>query len=121
MKKRHTASLRGFAVVLSLGAALVLTSCTSSVQITSEPQGADVQINGQSYGETPVNVNLTDLDFTTFQVTLTKLGYQDKTVVLEKELKTGPFIGGFFIWPFWLWSYGPMDYYNFQLVPKTGQ
>jgi hypothetical protein len=121
MKKLLPSSLRGIAIALSISAAFFLTSCSTSVQITSEPQGADVQINGQSYGTTPVSLNLSDLDFTDYQLTLSKLGYQDRTVVLQKELKTGPFIGGFFIWPFWLWSYGPMESYNFQLTPKAGQ
>ncbi|MCL5267089.1 MAG: PEGA domain-containing protein [Bacteroidetes bacterium] len=106
---------------LVIGAALFLTSCSTSVQLTTEPSGADVEINGQAYGKTPLNLNLTDFDFTQYSVTMRMMGYQDKTVVLEKELKTGPFIGGFFIWPFWLWCYGPMDNYNFQLIPKTGQ
>ena len=113
--------MKTFTVALLLGSALLLSSCSESVQLTSDPPGADVQINGQSYGKTPVTLSLSDFDFTDYQLTLTKMGYQDKTIVLQKELKTGPFIGGFFIWPFWLWSYGPMDNYNFQLTPKSGQ
>ncbi len=121
VKNAKQSLFRASVIALSIGAALLLTSCSTSVQLTTEPSGADVEINGQAYGKTPINVNLTDFDFTDYSVTMRMAGYQDKTVVLEKELKTGPFIGGFFIWPFWLWSYGPMDAYNFQLLPKSGQ
>lgn len=121
MQNSKRSFFRASIIALSIGTALFLTSCSTSVQLTTEPSGADVEINGQAYGKTPINVDLTDFDFTDYSVTMRMAGYQDKTVVLEKELKTGPFIGGFFIWPFWLWSYGPMDTYNFQLIPKTGQ
>lgn len=107
--------------ILIVGTATILSSCSTAVQLTSDPPGADVDINGMSYGKTPVTVTLSDFDFTDYRLTLSKLGYQDKVVVLEKETKVGPVIGGFFIWPIWLWCYGPMDAYNFQLIQKTSQ
>lgn len=121
MKKSKPSSLRTLAVALSIGAALFLTSCSTSVQITSQPPGADVEINGMSYGQTPTTTTLSDFDFTEYRLTLKKLGYQDKTVVLEKETKVGAVIGGFFLWPIWLWAYGPMDQYNFKLEPKQSR
>ena len=120
-RQKKETQMKTFTFALVVGAAFFLSSCSTSVQIASEPQGADVEINGQAQGKTPLSITLSDLDWTQYNVTLRKLGYQDKTVVLEKELKAGPFIGGFFIWPFWVWCYGPMDNYNFQLIPKTGQ
>ncbi len=103
-----------FAIVLST----VFIGCSSSVEITSDPSSADVDINGQSYGETPVNISLSDFDFNVYHLTLTKLGYQDKTITLQNEIKVGPFVGGFIFWPFWFWCYGPQDSYHFKLDPK---
>jgi hypothetical protein len=96
----------------------VLIGCSSSVEIASDPSGADVDINGQSYGETPVDISLSDFDFNVYHLTLTKLGYQDKTITLQNEIKVGPFVGGFIFWPFWLWCYGPQDNYRFKLDPE---
>jgi PBP1b-binding outer membrane lipoprotein LpoB len=38
--------------------AIMLTGCSSTVQILSEPSGADVEINGKSYGKSPVTTSL---------------------------------------------------------------
>ncbi len=121
MKSARLFMTRTLTLALILGTVLLLSSCSTSVQLSTEPPGADVEINGQAQGKTPLTLTMTDFDFTEYSVTFRKLGYQDKTVVLQKELKTGPFIGGFLIWPIWLWCYGPMDAYNFQLVPKASQ
>ncbi len=88
--------------------------------VTSDPSGADVDINGQTMGKTPLTVTLSDFDFSMYRMTLSKLGYADKTVALQKELKAGPFIGGFFVWPFWLWCYGPMETYSYRLDAEAG-
>lgn len=73
--------------------------------------------NGQAMGKTPVTVSLSDFDLTFYRITLTKMGYRDRTVTLEKELKPGAFPGGFIVWPFWLWCHGPMDTYRYKLEP----
>jgi len=99
---------------------LVLVGCSSSVEISSDPPGADVDINGESYGTTPVDISLSDFDFNVYHLALTKLGYRDKTITLQGEIKVGPFVGGFVFWPFWLWCYGPQDTYVFKLEPKGG-
>lgn len=105
-----------FAIVMSA----VLIGCSSSVEITSDPSGANVDINGQSYGKTPANISLSDFDFNVYHLTLTKLGYKDKTVTLQDGIKVGPFIGGFIFWPIWFWCYGPEDTYSFRLEPNRG-
>jgi len=100
---------------------LVLAACSSSVQITSEPSGANVDINGESYGKTPADITLSDFDFNVYRLTLTKLGYTDKTVTLAKEIKIGPFVGGFFsLYLTWLWCYGPKEEFYFKLEPSQG-
>ncbi len=101
--------------VIGLVVSTLLIGCSTSVEITSDPSGADVDINGQSYGKTPAYMTLSDFDFNVYHLTLTKLGYRDKTVTLQNEIKVGPFIGGFIFWPFWLWCYGPQDSYHFRL------
>ncbi len=108
-------------LILSLpvvAASILLASCSTSVYISSEPAGADVEINGQTMGRTPVTISLSDFDLSFYRLTLSKTGYRDKTVALQKELKPGAFIGGFIVWPFWLWCYGPMDTYRYRLEPS---
>jgi len=95
--------------------AIILTGCSTSVQILSEPSGADVEINGKSYGTTPATIKLSDLAFNEYQVRLKKEGYREKNVKLEKEFKTGTFIGGLFLWPLLFWCYGPMEVQKYVL------
>jgi hypothetical protein len=95
--------------------AIMLTGCSSTVQILTEPSGADVEINGKSYGKTPVTTSLSNLAFNEYQVRLKKEGYREKYAKLEKEIKAGPLIGGIFLWPLLFWCYGPTEVQTYVL------
>jgi hypothetical protein len=110
---------RGRPSAIAFVMSILLVGCSTSVLITSDPSGADVDINGQSYGQTPAEMTLSDFDLNVYHLTITKLGFRDKTATLQNELKAGPFLGGFVIWPFWLWCYGPQESYNFKLEPEV--
>jgi PEGA domain/Caspase domain len=109
--------LNSLFTVILIGLSIALSACSTYVFVTSDPSGAEVEINGQTMGQTPVDVALSDFDLNIYHLTLSKPGYRDKKVTLQKELKAAPFIGGFVLWPFWLWCYGPMDTYSYKLEP----
>ena len=97
----------------------LVTSCTTMVNIGSDPQGARVSINGLPVGTTPHTEELSDFVFNTYSVKLELDGYDTVAGELPKEFKAGPFVAGFFvgIWP-WLWMVGPKPFYHFNLVEE---
>lgn len=109
------AKLRNKLFSLLLIFSLLLTACSTAVQITTDPTGADVEINGQPKGKTPLILPLSDFIGSSFQTRFRLPGYKDKYVELQKEFKAGTFVGGLFIWPFLLWSYGPEPTQTFIL------
>lgn len=80
-----------FFLVLLLS--LVVSSCSSivngtsqTVSINSNVKGADVIVNGKTIGQTPYNGPIKRAKTTT--VTLTKSGYDTKTITLSTEVET---------------------------------
>ncbi|MDZ7821884.1 MAG: PEGA domain-containing protein [Candidatus Marinimicrobia bacterium] len=107
-------TLLSFTLVITL----LLTSCSTLVRIdTPNAPGATVKVDGKVWGNTPVEKELSDAIWETYPVEVTKEGYKPYQGELEKELKVGTFIGGFIIWPFWLWTYGPESYQEIDLEP----
>ena len=43
-------------------------------------------------------------------------GYRTIRTKMDKDFKVGAFIGGIFIWPIWLWVWGPSEiqYYDLE-------
>jgi hypothetical protein len=80
-------------VVLALAAA-ALTGCGTifspgpdPVDFGSEPEGAEVIVNGQSMGYTPVTLQLRPEK--TYTVTFRKDGYEPSTVTLTTHVQAG--------------------------------
>lgn len=111
-------SIRKRASILLLVISIFFTACSSAVSITTEPPGADVEINGQVKGKTPLNISLSDFVGNTYKTKFTLPGYKEKYVELQKEIKGGQLVGGFFIWPILLFCYGPESNQNFVLEPQ---
>ena len=94
----------------------ILSSCSTFVEINSEPENAKVTINDIYIGETPVTVVLSNLVTKEYYLTLSKNGYRSVVKQLEKAPKIGPILAGIFFTPIpLLWCYGPKNYYKFQL------
>ncbi len=93
-----------------------LASCSTLVHIDTKPEGAKTRINGRTIDQTPSRTSLSDFIFNQYDIVIEKDGYFPLRINLEKELKFGPIIWGFFLgyWP-WLWAYGPKPYYYFEL------
>ena len=115
-----TSFLLKSAVVL-LAATLLFAGCASSTMINSTPSGAKVVINGEAVGVTPYLYTDTKIVGSLVTLDLTLEGYEPIYTSFRRseEFNVGTFIGGCFVWPFWLWT---MDYkakHNYELVPLS--
>lgn len=103
-----------------LGLLILFGSCTSTTLITTDPPQADVYINGEYVGKSPVPYEDEKIIFSDNTVRITKEGYQEYYDFFSKneEPNVGAIIGGFFIWPVWLWAfeYKPEHHYKLQPV-----
>ena len=85
MKSRLPVAIVIIASLLLSSCALVFKGEESSVNFDTKPAGAEVLINGVSYGTTPVDVKLKS--DTTYKVTL-RQGDQEHTVMLTNNIGT---------------------------------
>lgn len=75
-------------VVFSLvGCATLFKQKSRTVAFNSDPQGADIYINGNRMGKTPLPMNLSNLKAVT--VTFKKEGYEDKTYIINTKVGGG--------------------------------
>lgn len=79
------------------GCATVFKKDHESVSFASTPEGADVYINGERFGKTPLTLNLSNKKSLT--VTFKKDGFKDKTCIINTKIAAGYVIldvlGGF--------------------------
>ena len=104
--------------VLSAFLMVFLASCTTLVTIKSNPPGAQVVVNSRSIGDTPVSMTMSNALWERQLVMLTKRGFTTLNTELVQEIKLRPLIAGFFVWPLWLWAYGPAPDQYFVLEPN---
>lgn len=115
MKKQTLSSkiLLGF-----MATAIFLSSCVSTTLIQSVPSGAKVYVDGATVGTTPHTHSDKKIIFSSTSVVLEKEGYEPlaTTITRDEEPNVGAIIGGFFIWPIWLWAldYKPMRTYELR-------
>jgi hypothetical protein len=69
------------------GCATILKQKTRVVSFDSNPQGADVYLNGDRAGQTPFPYNLSNLK--SVNITFKKDGYLDKTYIINTEVGGG--------------------------------
>ena len=80
----------GLVVVLTLftmNCAAVFTGGRGEVQTTSNPPGAEVWVNGQMMGQTPVTLRL--LTKGEYQVEIKKYGYKTQTFRITNKVGAG--------------------------------
>ena len=110
-------------VSISLAATILLTSCSSTTLIQSNPPGADVYIDNQKKGKTPHSYSDTKIVGSSTNITLKKVGYQDLNVTLVRSERAdvGAIIGGcFLLFPFlWTMRYNPT--HNYELISGSNQ
>ena len=100
---------------LVLISVLVLGSCATLVTIETNVPDATVKLDGQVIGKTPIETKLSDGIWEKYLVVIEKPGYAVFRGSLRREFKVGTFIGGLFLWPLLLWTYGPEPYQTFEL------
>ena len=103
-------------VLLSAGA--LAGGCRSMVYFRSNPEGAQLHINGIPRGETPCTIELKWHTFKTFDVTLEKEGYRPYVARLQGEPKWTFIIIDILCWPLvFINGFGPKQAYQFNLTP----
>jgi len=75
------------AVFSLVGCATLFKQKSRTVAFNSDPQGADIYINGNRMGKTPMPMNLSNLKAVT--VTFKKEGYDDKTYIINTKVGGG--------------------------------
>ncbi len=108
------------AAVLSLGILFFTSGCTSHILINTEPDGAEVYVDGQYLGEAPVDFADSAIVGTTHLVEVKKEGYETTRGQFSRNgnLNVGALIGGLCCLVPFLWV---MDYpatVTYRLRPK---
>ncbi len=75
------------AVFSLVGCATLFKQKSRTVAFNSDPQGADIYINGNRMGKTPMPMNLSNLK--AVPVTFKKEGYDDKTYIINTKVGGG--------------------------------
>jgi hypothetical protein len=84
-------------IVTLLSATVAVTGCASSTQITSDPSGAAVQVDGQPVGNTPANFSEDSVFvWTKHQVTLKKKGYHTYNGTMQATVSVLHLVLGIF-------------------------
>jgi hypothetical protein len=87
------------ALFLSTGCATILKGSRETIDITSDPSGARVQINGMDVGTTPVSAKVNGTDDQLIQVR--KEGFGSRSVLISSSVGVGWVIADVicFFWP----------------------
>ncbi len=82
--RRSIRVLIALLVLISLsGCATVLKGSNEKVSFSSDPSGAEIYINGQYMGKTPLQINLRSKDV--YSIEFRKQGYEPKVVQLNSK------------------------------------
>jgi hypothetical protein len=86
MFKKHTALLVILLVSTASGCASIIDGRTQTVTFNSEPQGAQIIINGMPMGVTPASIGLKRSDYDNANLLFRREGFQDQTVTMRTKL-----------------------------------
>lgn len=104
---------------LVLAVSFLLSSCSSSTMIISDPPGAKVYLDGETVGVTPYRMSDTKIVGSCTSVELKKEGYESfySNICRDEKVDVGAIIGGLFVWvPFlWVMKYKPT--HRYELTP----
>ena len=110
--------MRKISLFLLSCVAFVTFSCTTVTRIESEPSGAKVYLDGAYIGTTPLTQKLSNFAGKEYVLTVIKDGYQIYRAGVEREVKTGPVVGGVVTsiltlgilgWVPFVYCYGPKE------------
>lgn len=75
------------AILFTGGCATLFKGNSSKLDVNSDPQGAQVYVNGNLMGETPVNIKLESKR--TYSIEFKKEGFRTKTVNIQNHVGAG--------------------------------
>jgi hypothetical protein len=104
--------------------AFIASGCASTVLINSTPEGAQVFVDGQAIGYTPVSYTDTGIVMSTRQVELRLDGYEVHRAVVRRdaELNVGALLGGIFcLWPLFLWVLDYPSRVHYEMRPLRAE
>lgn len=107
---------------LLFGLVLVFsTGCASTVRITSNPEGADVTVDGRYIGQTPTTYTDTAVILSTRQVRVEKPGYRttETTISRDGDLNVGALVGGIVCLVPFLWLLDYPSVVTYELRPES--
>jgi len=91
----------------------------STVTINSDPPGAEVRLDNQKAGITPVALRLSNALWENPIVRIRADGYREIYGTLQREVKGVNLVVGLLLcWPSLLWCYGPDEYQHFDLIEE---
>ncbi|MBO5753862.1 MAG: hypothetical protein J6S69_09300 [Proteobacteria bacterium] len=106
-----------------LGLSFLLMSCSTTTHFTSNVP-VDVYVNGTYVGKTPnASISLSDAVWENPTCKAVTSDNQSFPCNIKREPKIPTIIGGIFLWPLWLWAYGPQDQQNINIpdMPNSVQ
>ena len=101
--------MKVFRNIMMIALIVAVVGCSTMVRIETEPSGADVYVNDVKIGKSPVEQEYSNFVGNQYYVRIERKGYRTIRTKLDKEFKVGAFVGGLFIWPIWLWVWGPSE------------
>jgi hypothetical protein len=112
-------------LALFCSCATVFSPSHDTLTFTSEPEGADVYIDGKRAGATPLTLQMGRQTFHTSRITVRADGYEAKTFPLSKSFNKVAILN-LTLWPSWLTDalsggmieYAPNSYY-IELNPRV--
>ncbi len=86
-------------------ALMFFSSCASTTLIQSEPNGADLYLDGMKVGQTPYTHSDTKIVGSTTTIKMKKEGYEELNIIMSRseKLAVGPLIGGILVLIPFLW------------------
>lgn len=108
-------------LVMALVLAASFISCKSSTVIRTEPEGADVYIDGVHMGKTPYEHSDINFSFSESKLSISKPGYKLINTNLNRDEKFDPkaCLGCIFTFPWWMFQYYPSHTYKLEREGKV--
>lgn len=106
-------------ILMSVLIVILLSGCVTNTMVTieSDPPGASVYVDGRPIGETPTRTRMSNAAWEDPIIKLEKEGYRTVVDDVDKEIKIVNGIVGLFLWPAWLWVWGPDNIQYYYLQP----
>lgn len=112
--------------MISILLVLVFSGCSTMMTVQAiDADGrpineATVSVNSKVVGQTPnASTSVSNFVGSTPSIQVQASGYQTNTTKPDKEIKVGSLVGGLFLWPLFLWCYGPKAIQNVTLAPAA--